>query len=228
MDGSKSDTYRDLDSEENVESPIRSIISPDGLRNFVLPLMWTVNDFNSTIKRKLFDTLWERYQIPIDIPIRLPFKFEKYYYRGADDVEVYEQMFKAGFRLPLSTLHRCLLQNLGLAVTQIAPNAWRIFLGAKVLYRVLSKRRRQLTVEEFFHCYRPSEIVKSRGIYNFLPRKPSLRLVYETPDSNRNWKNRYFFIQGDNWMCHPDEWENMPLVDRTWGIMPSSGRHLFA
>ena len=27
-------------------------------------------------------------------------------------------------------------------------------------------------------------------------------------------------------MCHPDEWENMPLVDKTWGIMPPSGRCL--
>jgi len=139
VDKSESDTNRDSDGEENVEnveSPIRSIIGPDSLRNFVLPLMWTVNDFNSTIK---------------------------------------EQMFKAGFRLPLSAIHRCLLQYLGLAVTQIALNAYRIFLGAEVLYGVLIKGRRQLTVEEFFHCYCPSEIVKSRDIYSFLPRKPSLR-----------------------------------------------------
>ena len=89
---------------------------------FVLPLMWMINDFNSTIKRKHFDTIRERYQIPDDIPIRLPFKFEKCYYCGADDIGVYEQMFKAGFRLPLSALQHRLLQYLGLAVTQIAPN----------------------------------------------------------------------------------------------------------
>ena len=102
-------------------------------------------------------------------------------------------MFKVGFRLPLSALHHRLLQYLGLAVSQIAPNAWRIFLGAEVLYGVLTKGRRQLTMEEFFHCYHPFEIAKFKGIYNFLPKKLSLRLVYETPDSNRNW-NWYFFI----------------------------------
>ena len=64
------------------------------------------------------------------------------------------------------------------------------------------------------------------SIYNFLPRKSSLRLVYETFDSNRNWKNWYFFIQGDNWMCHPDEQENMPLVNRTWVIILLFGRLL--
>ena len=82
-------------------------------------------------------------------------------------------------------------------------------------------------MEEFFHCYCPFESVKSKGIYSFLLRKPALRLVYETPDS-KNWKNLHFFIQGDNWMCRPNEIENMPLVDKTWGIMPLSGRHPFA
>ena len=46
VDGSGSDTSEDSDDEENVESPIRSVIGPNGLRKFVLPLMWTVNDFN--------------------------------------------------------------------------------------------------------------------------------------------------------------------------------------
>lgn len=93
VDRLESGTSEDLDGEENIEnieSPIRSIIGPDSLREFVLPLMWTVNDFNLTIKRKNFDTLWDRYQIPVDIPIRLPFKFEKSYYHGTDDVGVYK------------------------------------------------------------------------------------------------------------------------------------------
>ena len=62
MDGSESGTNGDTNGEESVESPsIRSVISPNSLRNFVLPLMWIVNDFNLTIKRKNFDTLRERY-----------------------------------------------------------------------------------------------------------------------------------------------------------------------
>ena len=64
MDGSESDTNGDLEDEENaenVESPISSVVGPDDLRKFVLPLMWMVNDFNLTIKRKHFNTLLERY-----------------------------------------------------------------------------------------------------------------------------------------------------------------------
>ncbi|KAL0008608.1 hypothetical protein SO802_010110 [Lithocarpus litseifolius] len=88
VDGSKSSSNEDSDEEsvENVNSSIRSVVGLDGLRKFVLPLMWTVNDFNPTIKQKHFDTLRERYQIPVRIPIRLPFKFEKCYYQDAEDI----------------------------------------------------------------------------------------------------------------------------------------------
>ena len=51
---------------------------------------WTVNDFNSTIKEKHFNTLRANYQIPDNIPICLPYKSEKCYYEGVEGVEVYE------------------------------------------------------------------------------------------------------------------------------------------
>ena len=44
------------------------------------------------------------------------------------------------------------------------------------------------------------------------------------PDSNRNWKNRYFFIKGTEWVCRPEEWTSMPDgFDNTWGIVKESG-----
>lgn len=64
VDGLESGSGRDLNNEENVrnaKSPIRFVIGPDGLRKFLLPHMWTVNEFNSTIKRPHFETLRERY-----------------------------------------------------------------------------------------------------------------------------------------------------------------------
>ena len=54
--------------------------------------------------------------------MRLPFKHEKCYYKGAEDIGVYEQMLKAGLIFLLSALHHRLLY-LGLAVTQISSNA---------------------------------------------------------------------------------------------------------
>ena len=135
-------------------------------------------------------------------------------------------MLKARLSFPLSSLHRHLLQYLSLAVTQISPNAWRVFLGVEVLYGAMSNGANRLTVEEFFHCYRPDEIAQSKGMYSFVPKSLLLRLVCETPDSNRNWKSRYFFIEGNEWICRPGDTEHMP-VDTTWGIMAPSSMHPF-
>jgi len=55
---------------------------------------------------KEFNALQDRYQIPKHIPICLPKKFEKYYSRKMADMGIYNAMFTAGLRLPLTELHR--------------------------------------------------------------------------------------------------------------------------
>jgi len=43
------------------EPHIQSIIGPDGFREFIMLLLWTINDFNSSIKQQHFNTLREKY-----------------------------------------------------------------------------------------------------------------------------------------------------------------------
>ena len=113
-----------------------------------------------------------------------------------EGVGIYEQMLKAGLRFLLNAFHRELLKCLGLSINQISSNAWRIFIAMKILYGTMSDGARSLTVREFFHCYRPDEIDKSRGVYSFVLRSSLLKVIYETSDSNRDWKSRYFFLEG--------------------------------
>ena len=113
-------------SDDSEEQRINSVVGTDelrGLREFVMLPEWTVNYFTSTIKEAHFKTLRAIYQIPDYIPICLPYKSEKSYYDGVDDVEVYEQVLKTGLRFPLNSLKRELLKYLGLSVSQISPNA---------------------------------------------------------------------------------------------------------
>ena len=100
-----------------------------------------------------------------------------------------------------------------------------VFIAMEDLYEAMSNDARVLTVREFLHCYRLDEIDKSKGMYSFFPRKSVLKVIYETPDSNRDWKSRYFFFKGDGWMCRPGETDHMP-VDKTWGILNPSGIHI--
>ena len=137
---------------------------------------------------------------------------------------MYEQMLKAGLRFPLNSLHYELLKYLGLSINQVSPNAWRVFIAMEVLYGVMTDDARRLAVREFLHCYRQNEIDKSRGIYSFVPKSPLLKVIFETLDLNRDWKSRYFFLKGDEWMCRPGDTEHMP-VDTTWGILHPSSMH---
>ena len=54
------------------------------------------------------------------------------------DVGIYDAMFAEGLRLPLTALHHQLAHFLGLSVSQIALNAWRIFIGAEIFWGRLS------------------------------------------------------------------------------------------
>ena len=110
-------------SDDDEEQTLKSIVGADGLREFIMLPKWTVNNFMSTIKESHFKTLRDNFQIPDNIPIRLPYKSEKWYYDGVEGVEVYEQMLKAGLRFPLSSFHHELLKYLGLSINQVSPNA---------------------------------------------------------------------------------------------------------
>ena len=46
-------------------------------RPFILHTIWTVNDFKSMMTTKIFNNLRDCYQIPDNIPIHLPGKYEK-------------------------------------------------------------------------------------------------------------------------------------------------------
>ena len=117
---------------------------------FILPAIWIVNDFKSTMTTNIFNNLWDRYQIPDNVPIRLSEKFEKCYSGKTADVGMYDAMFAAGLRLPLTALHHQLAIFLGLFVNQIASNAWSIFIGVEILWGHLSGGNCQLTLDEFF------------------------------------------------------------------------------
>ena len=64
--------------------PTQFVICPDGLREFIILPLWTVNDFVSTIKESHFNKLKEKFQIPENIPLHLPYKSEKCYYEGVE------------------------------------------------------------------------------------------------------------------------------------------------
>ena len=56
-------------------------------------------------------------------------------------------------------------------------------------------------------------------------REKDLKLVFDMPDSNRNWKSKFFFVEGTDWVCREEEWAMMPrgYFDNTWAFVRESG-----
>ena len=126
-EGRESDGDETDSDEEIIESTLGG---PRDDCPFILPKKWTVNDFLSTMSENIFKTLRAYFQISDNILIRLPRKFEKCYTGKTADIGMYDAMFVARLRLPLTALHRQLANFLGLSVSQITLNNWRIFIGA--------------------------------------------------------------------------------------------------
>ena len=146
-------------------------------REVILPDDWSINDFLVDISNEVFSRLRPHFQIPRNVPIRKGDLGEKCYDRKSSNIGFYKAMFIVGLRLPLSTLHHRLAFYLGVSVSQIAPNAWRIFIGVEVLWGQLSGGNCSLTLEEFFYCYKPQEIPRSKGFYNFMCHQAALSQI---------------------------------------------------
>ena len=130
------------DGDGDEESSEGTSEGPGDNRPFILPEDWAVNKFLPMMSDKVFRELRTRYQIPNHILIHLPRENERCYSRRTTNVGMYDAMFATGLRLPLTALHCQRADFLGLSITQIAPNAWRTFIGAEILWGRLSAGNR--------------------------------------------------------------------------------------
>ena len=102
------------DDDGDEESCEGTLVDLRDNRPFILPEDWAVNKFLPMISDKVLKELYSRYQIPDHIPIRLPRENERCY--SGRNVSMYDAMFAAGLRLPLTALHHQLVDFLGLFV----------------------------------------------------------------------------------------------------------------
>ena len=72
-----------------------------------------------------------------------------------------------------------------------------MIVAIQVLWREALEGNRPITVNEFLYYYKPSEIKKSAGFYQFSSRGPHFSLIKGRSSSGRLWKNEFFIISGD-------------------------------
>ena len=72
-----------------------------------------------------------------------------------------------------------------------------MIVAMQVLWREALEGNRPIIVDEFLYCYKPSEIKKSAGFYQFSSRGPYFSLIKGRSSSDRLWKTEFFIISGD-------------------------------
>ncbi len=145
------------------------------------------------------DRYRRRYQIPEDVVLRILESDEVACLLKYGDVAFYEVDFNVGVRFPLQPLMKELLDCLNLSPGQLAPNAWWTVVACMVMWKVLSDGKDDLTVDELLFCYKPCQIATSPGFWSLNMRQRGLKLVVGNPSSNREWKDDFVFVCGDNW-----------------------------
>jgi hypothetical protein len=186
---------------------------------------WKALSYFSSVTQDDIDRIRRRYQIPDDVVLRIPDSDERACCpKYVGDVAFYEADLKAGLRFPMQPFVRELLDFLGLAPGQVNPNGWRTIIACMVMWRVCSNGSEDLSVDEFLFCYEPSQIALSRGFWTFKNRDANSRVVQGLPTSDRIWKDKYFFVCGDNWERLPQEDpRDFVGVRRSWGTPSPSG-----
>uniref|UniRef100_A0A2N9HBC9 Uncharacterized protein n=1 Tax=Fagus sylvatica TaxID=28930 RepID=A0A2N9HBC9_FAGSY len=185
---------------------------------------WTARSYLSkVIDTEGLDKYRLKYQIPEDVVLRIPESDEVACSSRYGDVAFYEADFNASIRFPMQPLMRELLDRLNLAPGQLAPNTWRTVVGSMVMWKVLSDGKDDITLDELLFCYKPSQIPAYPGFWTLNMRQRGLKLIVGNPSSNREWKDNYVFVCGDNWeglQCEKDD--NFIPVRREWGVPSSS------
>ena len=104
--------------------------------DFILPRDWSMHEFHLWLTYETFWRICLHFQILDDVPIRKVEKGEKCYMGNTQDIVLYEATFIGRLRMPLNRITWDSVKRLNIAVSQLSPNAWHIFVGPKY-YRVL-------------------------------------------------------------------------------------------
>ena len=118
----------------------------------------------STLDAPKLKTFVGRYQISSEFRSRLLEEGE-WCCSPSSGFGVYISYLQVGLRFPLNSFYRDLFHRLGIGSNQLNPNGWRTIVAMHVLWHEALEGNHPIIVDEFFYCYKSSEI---KAIYWFI------------------------------------------------------------
>ena len=103
-----------------------------------------------------------------------------------------------------------------------------MIVSMQVLWHEALEGNRPIIVDEFLYYYKPSEIKKSAGFYQFSSRGTHFSLIKGRSSSDRLWKTEFFIISGD-WAVDPVDVNSVPFPPFTspLGRLRPKGMYFF-
>ncbi len=182
-------------------------------------------DVASSIKAEEIPTIRARFGIPDTVAIRVPKPDERACSRSRGEVCFYLAALEGGLRFPIPHIIRDVLFYFNLAPNQIVPNSWRHLVGCASLWAAMSENKTPLTTDVFAHIYQVKESPSGYGWFYFTKRDRIPHLI-DVPNSNRYWKDKFFFVSGSGWEFPSWDESRAPQVPRSWGVPPAESEFL--
>ncbi|KAK3195687.1 hypothetical protein Dsin_026997 [Dipteronia sinensis] len=113
----------------------------------------------------------------------------------------YEYNFRQGYRFHVPSLARCLLVYYDIALGQLMPNSWRIFISLSVL---CEKYNLKFGIGSLLHNYYLKQHVHEKCRFSLILRSNATQLITDLTTNDRRWKYTFFFVNG-------------PLIDGPFG-----------
>ena len=77
-------------------------------------------------------------------------------------------------------------------------NSRSTFMWAQELWGITNEGQETLSLNEFLYCHKPVRVPRVKEMYYFKCRKEECKLVTKVPSFNRDWKRKFFFVNGSN------------------------------
>ena len=140
--------------------------------------------------------LRQKYDIPIDIALEVPGPMDRASQPDEGSVALLPIFFECRLRLPIQPYFAWMLAEMEIAPCQLSLNSWRILAGLYTAWHRAGLGEPSL--EEVKRLYRLKANPKAHhGWYYLSAYSSPSNVVQKLPDSNKNFKDLWFWATGD-------------------------------
>ena len=153
-----------------------------------------------------------RYGPPFGVQVWCPNVLTTYAVEVPKMVCFFVVTFMNGFRFPLHSFIKRVLQHFIVCPSQLSPNFWGVLVGLLVIFR--DKGLGVPSIALLLDFFSVKEAVEG---FLYISKRSSAKLIISNlPSSHKFWKERYFFVSGRHWEYNPFDREDTLGVPAVW------------